>query len=264
MHAAAEAHGIPVFTPTSLKSDEEQQRFRDHGADAAVVVAYGLLLPQAVLDGTRLGAWNGHASLLPRWRGAAPIQRAIMAGDTETAVMIMKMDRGLDTGAVALSETVAISDSVTAGALHDMLSALTARLMVTAMARLAEDKLVATPQSGEGVTYAAKIDKAETRIRFDAPARQVHDHVRGLSPFAGAWLALTVPGRDERVKVLATELADLDAGSAGPGTVLDDTLAIACAPGAIRLTKLQKAGGKPMAAADFLRGTPVPAGTVIG
>lgn len=264
VHAAAEAHGIPVFTPTSLKSDEEQQRFRDHGADAAVVVAYGLLLPQAVLDGTRLGAWNGHASLLPRWRGAAPIQRAIMAGDTEAGVMIMKMDRGLDTGAVALSETVAISDSITAGALHDMLSALTARLMVTAMARLAEGSLAATPQSGEGVTYAAKIDKAETRIRFDAPARQVHDHVRGLAPFPGAWLPLTVSGKDERVKVLATELADLEPGSAGPGTVLDDTLAIACAPGAIRLIKLQKAGGKPMAAADFLRGTPVPAGTVIG
>lgn len=265
VHAAALAHAIPVFTPTSLKSEEEQQRFRGHEADAAVVVAYGLLLPQAVLDGTRLGAWNGHASLLPRWRGAAPIQRAIMAGDAETGVMIMKMDRGLDTGAVALSQTVAISGSVTAGELHDTLSALTARLMVTAMARLSEGDLPVTPQSDAGVTYAAKIDKAETRIRFDAPARQVHDHVRGLSPFPGAWVEMQIAGKPERVKVLETAVAELaGAGPVSPGTALDDRLTIACAPGTVRLKRLQKAGGKPLAAGDFLRGTPVPAGSVVG
>ena len=263
VHAAAERLGIPVFTPKSLKGADEQAAFRAFDADAAVVVAYGLLLPKAILDAPRLGAWNGHASLLPRWRGAAPIQRAIMAGDAETGVMIMKMDEGLDTGPVALTEKVAISDTVTAGELHDILSAMTARLMVDAMARLERGELPVTPQAEAGVTYAAKISKAETRIDFSRSAEEVHNHVRGLAPSPGAWFELSAGGRAERVKLLATERAASDAKAVVPGSVLDDRLTIACGEGAVRLLTLQKAGGKPLAAEDFLRGTPVPAGTVI-
>ncbi|MBU2486311.1 MAG: methionyl-tRNA formyltransferase [Alphaproteobacteria bacterium] len=264
VHRAAERLGIPVFTPKSLKSEEEQAAFRALEADAAVVVAYGLILPKAILDAPRLGAWNGHASLLPRWRGAAPIQRAIMSGDTETGVMIMKMDEGLDTGPVALTQTVAITPSMTTGELHDSLAEVTAELMVEAMARLESEGLPVTPQPDDGVTYAAKIDKAETRVDFGRSAQQVHDHVRGLAPSPGAWFELESGGRSERVKLLATELADIATHQAAAGTALDDRLTIACGEGAIRLLTLQKAGGKPLAAGDFLRGTPVPQGTVIG
>ena len=264
VHRAAERLGIPVFTPKSLKSEEEQAAFRALEADAAVVVAYGLILPKAILDAPRLGAWNGHASLLPRWRGAAPIPRAIMSGDTETGVMIMKMDEGLDTGPVALTETVAITPSMTTGELHDNLSRVTAELMVEAMARLESEGLPVTPQPDDGVTYAAKIDKAETRVDFGQSAQQVHDHVRGLAPSPGAWFELESGDRSERVKLLATELADIATHQAAAGTALDDRLTIACGEGAIRLLTLQKAGGKPLAAGDFLRGTPVPQGTVIG
>ncbi|KGF68190.1 methionyl-tRNA formyltransferase [Hoeflea sp. BAL378] len=263
VHRLAESRGIPVFTPKSLKGEEEQATFRALNADAAVVVAYGLILPQAILDAPRLGAWNGHASLLPRWRGAAPIQRAIMAGDAETGVMIMKMDAGLDTGPVALTERTAISDTVTAGELHDRLSALTAKLMVEAMARLERGALPVTPQSQAGVTYAAKIDKAETRVDFSRPAVEVHNHVRGLAPSPGAWFELAHTGRPERVKLLATVVEGTSTGGT-PGTVLDERLLIACGQGAVRLVTLQKAGGKPMAAQDFLRGTPVAPGTVVG
>ena len=264
VHRAAERLGIPVFTPKSLKSEEEQAAFRALEADAAVVVAYGLILPKAILDAPRLGAWNGHASLLPRWRGAAPIQRAIMAGDTETGVMIMKMDQGLDTGPVALTRTIAVAPSMTTGELHDRLADVTAVLMVEAMARLETEGLPATPQPEDGVIYAAKIDKAETRVDFSRPASQVHDHVRGLAPSPGAWFELKSGDRSERVKLLATELADIGAHPAAAGTALDDGLTIACGEGAIRLLTLQKAGGKPLAAGDFLRGTPVAKGTVIG
>jgi methionyl-tRNA formyltransferase len=264
VHRMAESLGIPVFTPKSLKSDEEQAAFRALDADAAVVVAYGLILPKAILEAPRLGAWNGHASLLPRWRGAAPIQRAIMAGDTETGVMIMKMDEGLDTGAVALTETVEITPSMTTGELHDRLAEVTARLMVEAMARLESGELPVTDQSGEGVTYAAKIAKTETRVDFSRPAQQVHDHVRGLAPSPGAWFELTTGDRAERVKLLATEVADSGNRAAAPGTVLDDQLTIACGEGAVRLLSLQKAGGKALAARDFIRGNAVPEGTVIG
>tara|TARA_R110002020_G_scaffold6875_5_gene29117 strand:- start:3290 stop:4231 length:942 start_codon:yes stop_codon:yes gene_type:complete len=263
VHRLAESLGIPVFTPISLKGEDEQAAFRALNADAAVVVAYGLILPQAILDAPRLGAWNGHASLLPRWRGAAPIQRAIMAGDTETGVMIMKMDAGLDTGPVALTERTAISDTVTAGELHDRLSAMTSRLMVEAMARLERGALPVTPQSQDGVTYAAKIAKTESRVDFSRPAAEVHNHVRGLAPSPGAWFELDHNGRPERVKLLATAVEDASTGGT-PGTALDDRLLIACGDGAVRLVTLQKAGGKPMAAQDFLRGTQVPAGTVIG
>jgi methionyl-tRNA formyltransferase len=264
VHRTAERLGIPVFTPKSLRNEEQQAAFRALDADAAVVVAYGLILPKAILDAPRLGAWNGHASLLPRWRGAAPIQRAIMSGDTETGVMIMKMDEGLDTGPVALTETVAITPSMTTGELHDILSRVTAELMVEAMARLETGELPVTPQPDDGVSYAAKISKAETRVDFSKSAQQVHDHVRGLAPSPGAWFELDTGGRSERVKLLATELADVGKQQAAPGTVVDDGLTIACGEGAIRLLTLQKAGGKPLAAGDFLRGTPVPQGTVIG
>jgi methionyl-tRNA formyltransferase len=264
VHRTAERLGIPVFTPKSLRNEEQQAAFRALDADAAVVVAYGLILPKAILDAPRLGAWNGHASLLPRWRGAAPIQRAIMSGDTETGVMIMKMDEGLDTGPVALTETVAITPSTTTGELHDVLSRVTAELMVEAMARLEAGELPVTPQPDDGVTYAAKISKAETRVDFSKSAQQVHDHVRGLAPSPGAWFELDTGGRSERVKLLATELADVGKHQAAPGTALDDGLTIACGEGAIRLLTLQKAGGKPLAADEFLRGTPVPQGTVIG
>lgn len=260
VHQAAELLGLPVFTPVNFKDPEERQRFRDIEADVAVVVAYGLLLPEAILTGTRLGCYNGHASLLPRWRGAAPIQRAIMAGDAKTGMMVMKMDKGLDTGPVALTREVEISDTMTSGELHDRLMLTGAKAMAEAMNKLEHDELPLTAQPAEGVLYAAKIDKGETRIDFDKPAADVHNHIRGLAPFPGAWFELEIAGRPERIKVLGSELAD---GSGAPGHVLTDDLVIACASGAIRLTKLQKAGGKLLASADFLRGTPVAPGTML-
>jgi len=264
VHRTAESLDIPVFTPKSLKNEEQQAAFRALNADAAVVVAYGLILPKTILDAPRLGAWNGHASLLPRWRGAAPIQRAIMAGDAETGVMIMKMDEGLDTGPVALTETVEISRDMTTGQLHDLLAAMTARLMVDAMTRLETGGLPVTSQSEDGVTYAAKISKTETRVDFSRTAQQVHDHVRGLAPSPGAWFELQTDDRAERVKLLSTAVVDVATKGEAPGTVLDGELTIACGEGAVRLLSLQKAGGKPLAAKDFLRGTPVAPGTVIG
>lgn len=260
VHLAAERLGLPVLHPLNFREAEESDRFRAFNADVAVVVAYGLLLPEAILTGTRLGAYNGHASLLPRWRGAAPIQRAIMAGDAETGMMVMKMDKGLDTGPVALTRTVAIGPDMTAGELHDRLSVIGAEAMVEAMAALDAGTLQTVPQPEEGVLYAAKIDKAETRIDFSRDAVQVHNHIRGLSPFPGAWFELEVNGKPERVKVLGSTLA---AGEGVPGTVLDQALTIACGQGAVRLTRLQKAGGKPLDAANFLRGTPVSPGTVL-
>ncbi|MBX4862550.1 methionyl-tRNA formyltransferase [Rhizobium sophorae] len=258
VHQAAELLGLPVFTPVNFKDPEERERFRDLNADVGVVVAYGLLLPEAILNGTRDGCYNGHASLLPRWRGAAPIQRAIMAGDAKTGMMVMKMDKGLDTGAVALTREVEIGPNMTAGELHDRLMLVGAKAMAEAMVKLEMNDLPLTPQPEEGVLYAAKIDKAETRIDFSRNASDVHNHVRGLAPFPGAWFELEIGGKPERVKVLASELAE---GRGAAGQLLTDDLVVACASGAVRLTRLQKAGGKPLAAADFLRGTPLAAGT---
>ncbi|MGK9054515.1 methionyl-tRNA formyltransferase [Neorhizobium petrolearium] len=258
VHQAAELLGIPVFTPVNFKAEENRERFRALNADVAVVVAYGLLLPEAILTGTRLGCYNGHASLLPRWRGAAPIQRAIMAGDKKTGMMVMRMEKGLDTGPVALTKEVEIGENMTAGELHDKLMQVGARAMVEAMERLEASDLPLTPQPEEGVVYATKIDKGETRIDFSKPARDVHNHIRGLSPFPGAWFEAEINGKPERVKVLASEVGQ---GSGEARTVLDDALTVACGEGAVRLLKLQKAGGKPLAAAEFLRGTPIPAGT---
>lgn len=259
VHLAAEKLGFPVRHPLNFRAEEDREEFRALGADVAVVVAYGLLLPEAILNGTRLGAFNGHASLLPRWRGAAPIQRAIMAGDAETGLMVMKMDKGLDTGPVALTRKVAIDPDMTFGELHDRLRDTGAEAMVEAIAKLEAGDLKPVSQAEDGVVYAAKIDKAETRIDFGKPATDVHNHIRGLSPFPGAWFEIEPNGKPERVKVLGATLAE---GTGAPGTVLDGALTVACGSGAIRLTRLQKAGGKPLDAADFLRGTPVAAGTV--
>lgn len=261
VHQAAELLGLPVLTPVNFKADEDRQPFRDFNADVAVVVAYGLLLPEAILTGTRLGCYNGHASLLPRWRGAAPIQRAIMAGDAETGMMVMKMEKGLDTGPVALTAKVSISENMTAGELHDSLMLTGARLMRQAMEKLDAGDLPLVEQAQDGVLYAAKIDKGETRIDFSRPSQDVNNHIRGLSPFPGAWLEMDIGGKTERVKVLACERAS---GLGEAGVALDDALTIACGSGAVRLTRLQKAGGKPMSAADFVRGTPVPATTRLG
>ena len=260
LYQAAELLGLPVFTPVNFRDPDERQRFRDLDADVAVVVAYGLLLPEAILTGTRLGCYNGHASLLPRWRGAAPIQRAIMAGDSKTGMMVMKMDKGLDTGPVALTREVEIGATMTSGELHDRLMLVGAKAMAEAMNKLEHDELPLTAQPDEGVLYAAKIDKGETRIDFDKSSVEVHNHIRGLSPFPGAWFEAEIAGRPERIKVLGSELVE---GSGAPGSVLTDDLVIACASGAVRLTKLQKAGGKPLASADFLRGTPIAPGTVL-
>ena len=257
VHEAAEALGIEVRTPVNFKAEEDREAFRALNADVAVVVAYGLLLPKAILEGTRLGCYNGHASLLPRWRGAAPIQRAIMAGDAETGMMVMKMDVGLDTGPVALTARVAIGETMTAGELHDALSEAGAALMVEAMGKLEAGDLPLTPQPEEGVVYAAKISKEETHIDFSKPARDVHNHIRGLSPFPGAWFEAEIGGKPERIKVLASALAD---GSGAPATVIGEDATIACGSGAVRLVRLQKAGGKPLPATEFLRGTPLPTG----
>ena len=250
---AARKLGVPVLTPKTLKTPEALEEFRAFEADAAVVVAYGMILPQAILDAPKLGCYNLHASLLPRWRGAAPINRAIMAGDAESGVMVMKMDVGLDTGDVAIAERLAITDSMTAADLHDRLSRLGADLMVRAMAALDRGGLQLKKQSEDGVTYAAKIDKAEARIDWSKPAHAVLRHIHGLSPFPGAWAELD----NARVKILRCELAK---GSGAPGAVLDEHLTIACGEGAIRIIELQREGKGRMQAADFLRGLPLKAG----
>lgn len=261
VHLAAEKLGIEVRTPSSLRDKGEQAAFRELNADAAVVVAYGLLLPKAVLEGTRLGAYNGHASLLPRWRGAAPIQRAIMEGDTETGMMIMRMEEGLDTGPVALTSRVAIAPDMTAGELHDRLKDVGASLMVEAMAELEAGDLPLTPQPEEGAVYARKIAKEETRIDWNQPAEAVHDHIRGLSPVPGAWCEMPLGGKSERVKLLRSEVTD--ARGAPPGTVLDEHPTIACGKGAVRLLELQRAGSRAMAAAQFRAGARLDPGTVL-
>jgi methionyl-tRNA formyltransferase len=253
----AERLGVEMRSPVSLKGQAEQEAFAALKADAAVVVAYGLLLPKPILQGTRLGAYNGHASLLPRWRGAAPIQRAIMAGDHETGMMVMKMDEGLDTGPVALTERLEIGPYETAGELHDRLMQVGARLMVEALEKLEAGKLALTPQPEDGVIYARKIDKAETRIDWGRAAAQVHNHIRGLSPFPGAWSEMILGGKAERLKLLRSAPS---AGTGLPGEVIDDRLTVACADGAVRLTELQRAGGRPVTAEEFLRGLKIEKG----
>jgi methionyl-tRNA formyltransferase len=260
-HRTAEQAGLPVHTPQNLKSPEAQARFRALRADAAVVVAYGLILPRAVLDATRHGVFNVHASLLPRWRGAAPINRAIMAGDAETGVSIMRLTEGLDTGPVCLEARMTIGPDQTAGELHDRLAVEGARLMVEALAKLEAGGLDCRPQAEHGVTYAEKIGPGETRIDWRLPAREVHDMIRGLSPYPGAWFELEINGKRERIRALRSAPA---VGAAPPGTLLGDGLTIACGDGAVRLIELQRAGKKPMPTDEFLRGVKLRAGAVLG
>ena len=249
VHAFALEKGLEVRTPKSLKDEAAQAEFAALGADAAVVVAYGLILPKPVLEAPRLGCLNIHASLLPRWRGAAPIQRAIQAGDAESGVTIMQMDEGLDTGAMLMTGKLPITDTTTAGALHDDLSALGSKLIVTALDGLAAGTLDATPQPEDGVTYAAKLDKGEGKLDFSQPAEVVARTVRAFDPWPGTWVEV---GKD-RIKVLAAE-AVAGSGNAAPGTVIDGAATIQCGDGALRPTRLQRPGKGPMAAADFLRG----------
>ncbi|WP_374376904.1 methionyl-tRNA formyltransferase [Tabrizicola sp.] len=248
VQARAEALGLPVRHPVSLRSEDAARDFAALGADVAVVVAYGLILPQAILDAPRLGCLNIHASLLPRWRGAAPIHRAIMAGDRDTGVCIMQMEAGLDTGPLLLREAVGIGAEETTADLHDRLSALGARLIVEALDRL---PLPTVPQPAEGVTYAAKIDKAEARIDWTRPAVEVDRLIRGLSPFPGAWTEVN----GERVKLLRSRLAT---GQGAPGRVLG-SFTVACGSGAVEITEAQREGKRSMLAAEVLRGLILPA-----
>jgi methionyl-tRNA formyltransferase len=251
----AAAHGLEVRTPVTLKNPEAQAEFAALALDAAVVVAYGLLLPKPILEAPRLGCFNLHGSLLPRWRGAAPIQRAIMAGDAETGVMTMRMEEGLDTGPVLMAERVPIGRK-TYGELHDELAWLGADLMARALAALERGSIVEQPQANEGVSYAKKIAKEEARIDWTKSARELDCLVRGLSPHPGAWCE----ARGERLKILYAE--PVDAGGM-PGEILDEQLIIACGDGALRLTRLQRAGKSPMSAAELLRGFPLRAGETL-
>ena len=253
VHKFALEHKLPVRTPLSLKDAEQQELFASLEIDAAIVVAYGLLLPKPILDAPKLGCFNLHGSLLPRWRGAAPIQRAIMAGDEETGVMVMRMEEGLDTGPVLMAERIAIGRA-TAGELSDRLSRLGADLMVRALGALERGQVVEQPQSTEGVTYAKKILKDEARIDWRKSAAEIDCLIRGISPFPGAW----TEAKGERLKILYAEPVN---GNGEPGDVIGDDLTIACGEGALRLVKVQRAGSRVMDADDLLKGFPLPPGT---
>ncbi|SIS84575.1 methionyl-tRNA formyltransferase [Roseivivax lentus] len=255
VHARAEALGLAVRHPTSLRTPEAQAEFAALQADAAVVVAYGLILPQPVLDAPRFGCINIHASLLPRWRGAAPIHRAIMAGDPQTGIAIMQMEAGLDTGPVLMAEATDIEPEETVGSLETRLSEMGARMITEALMKL--PSLTPEPQSAEGVTYAEKIDKAEARIHWSRPARIVDRHIRGLSPWPGAWTEVG----DVRLKLLGSRLAE---GAGSPGEVLADGFRVACGEGAVEITRAQKPGRSAQDAEAFLRGFDLPPGTRLG
>ncbi len=257
----ARCFGLPVLTPATLRTADAEEVMRAHGAQAAVVVAYGLILPQPILDAFPLGAFNLHASLLPRWRGAAPINRAIMAGDRESGITVMKMEAGLDTGPMAMIERVPIGPDMTAGNLHDELARLGADLMARALGALERGLLTLTPQPDDGVTYAAKIDKSETRIDWSKPWAEVHNHIRGLAPFPGAWFEILGPGAPVRIKVLRSTRGE---GGGPPGTLLDNRLTVACGEGAVRIVELQRAGRAALTADEFLRGSAVAASTRFG
>ena len=252
VHAFAEAAGLEVRTPRSFRYAEVIEPFRALDLDAAVVVAYGHILPREVLEAPRLGAWNLHASLLPRWRGAVPIQRAIMAGDAVTGVQVMKMSEGLDEGPILASETVAITAEDTAATLHDRLAAVGAELLAGALRALAAGPVVLDPQAEEGVTYARKITAAEARIDWERPAQEIDRHIRGLSPFPGAWFEALTPKGPIRVKALMSQVT---AGQGAPGQVLEgEGLRVACGQAAVRLTRVQREGRGPQDAEEFLRG----------
>ena len=256
VHVAAAKHGIDVRTPLNFKAQDDRDAFAALQLDVAVVVAYGLLLPKAILDAPRLGCFNLHGSILPRWRGAAPIHRAVMAGDTLTGVQVMKMEIGLDTGPVMLTATTPISESDTTGDVHDRLSVLGAGLMVEALAALEAGPIVLEQQSSDGVTVAPKVSATEARIDWTLPGEQVAARIRGMSPFPGAWFELD----GQRIKVLHA-LADTGAGE--PGTAIDDALKIACGSGAVRLTRLQRAGKGQVTADAFQRGAGIPKGRML-
>lgn len=260
VHAFAEGLGLPVRTPVSMKTPEEIEAFKALDLDAAVVVAFGQILVKALLEAPRLGCFNLHASLLPRWRGAAPIQRAIMAGDPVTGVQVMRMSEGLDEGPILMSEQVRIDKLETAGSLHDKLAAVGARLLPVALAAVERGGAAETPQAAEGVTYARKIKSAEARIDWTRPAAEVDAHIRGLSPFPGAWFEAPSDKGPVRVKALLSRLEDHDGA---PGQVLDDSLLISCGEGSVRLLKAQREGKGAQDAEVFTRGFPIPAGTIL-
>ncbi|HSS14858.1 MAG TPA: methionyl-tRNA formyltransferase [Rhizomicrobium sp.] len=253
VHKFADSAKLPVRTPLSLKSAEEQEAFAALDLDVAIVVAYGLLLPKAILDAPQLGCFNLHGSLLPRWRGAAPIQRAVMAGDAQTGVMVMRMNEGLDTGPVLMAESVPVGRK-TSGDLTAELSRLGADLMVRALGALERGAVVPHPQAEDGVTYAKKISKEEARIDWSKSAHEIDCHIRGLSPFPGAW----TEANGERLKILYAESV---AGNGKPGVLLDDALTVACGEGALRLMRVQRAGKSVMGAAELLKGFALPRGT---
>jgi methionyl-tRNA formyltransferase len=261
VHAFAQGRGIEVRTPVSMRDPAEIAAFAALGLDAAVVVAFGQILPREVLEAPRLGSFNAHASLLPRWRGAAPIQRAIMAGDPETGVQVMRMTEGLDEGPVLSTARVRIASEDTAGALHDKLAAAGAALLVQTLAALARGEATETAQAGDGVTYAKKIRPKEARLDWRKPAVEIDRKVRGLSPFPGAWFTIPSEKGPVRVKALSSRL---EAGGGAPGQVLDDRLLVACGEGAVRLLRVQREGKGPQDAETFLRGFPVAAGVVFG
>jgi methionyl-tRNA formyltransferase len=257
VQAFAEAQGLPVRTPASMRKRAEIEAFAALNLDAAVVVAFGQILPKAVLDAPRLGAFNLHASLLPRWRGAAPIQRAIMAGDRVTGVQVMRLSEGLDEGPILISETIRIDALETAGSLYDRLAPIGARLLPRALAALERGGVVETEQAADGVTYAKKIAPDEARIDWTKPAAVVDRQIRGLSPAPGAWCEHAADGRPLRIKALLSRAED---GRGEPGAVLDDALLIACGEGAVRLLRAQREGRAAQDAADFLRGYPLAPG----
>ena len=261
VHHYALTRNLEVHTPLSLREPEEQTAFADLKADAAIVIAYGLILPKPILDAPRKGCFNVHASLLPRWRGAAPIQRAIMAGDAESGVTIMRMAEGLDEGPMCLQGRGPLLPGTTAGQLHDSLMHMGAQLMVEALKKLKRGELDCRPQPEAGVTYARKIDKAESEIDFSRPAVEVRNHIHGLSPFPGAWFLLDQEGRTFRIKVHQCEVVE---GAGQPGEVIDSELTIACGEGAVRLLSLQREGKSAMGSKEFLRGFSVPLGAVVG
>ena len=256
VHKFALGAGLEVRTPVTLKDAEQQELFRALAIDAAIVVAYGLLLPKPILDAPKLGCFNLHGSLLPRWRGAAPIQRAIMAGDTETGIMVMRMEEGLDTGPVLMAERTPVGRK-TYGELHDELARLGADLMVRALSALERGSITEQPQPADGATYAKKILKEEARIDWTKPAHEIDCLIRGLSPAPGAWCEV----KGERLKILYAEPVS---GSGASGTLIDDKLTVACGDGALRLVRLQRAGKSVMTAEELLRGFALPRGTVLG
>jgi methionyl-tRNA formyltransferase len=260
IHVAARRFGIEVVTPRTLRSGDGVATLREFNPDVVVVAAYGLILPRAILDVPAKGCVNLHASLLPRWRGAAPIERAIMAGDTETGIVVMRMEEGLDTGPIALAERIAIGPDANAGEIHDKLALIGAGLMTRALAMLEHGGLAFTSQAEAGVTYAHKIDKAEARIDWRNPAPDVHNLIRGLAPFPGAFFEADLGKGLERVKVLRTHI---ESGAGMPGRVLDDGLTIACGEGAIRVLEVQRSGKVPMPAGDFLRGARISRGMLL-